>query len=152
MDIRKIRKLIELLDETGMAEIEVTTGDDMVRIKRYPDQAAPGPNLHAIAHPAAPALLNAPAAPAEKEVVPIPGHELKSPMVGTVYLASKPGESPFVAIGQHVNVGDTLCMIEAMKMFNKIEADKAGIVSARLIENEQPVEFDQPLFIIDTKE
>ena len=77
------------------------------------------------------------------------GHSVKSPMVGTIYLATKPGDAPFVSIGQHVKVGDILCLIEAMKMFNKIEADKAGVISARLIDNEQPVEYDQPLFIIE---
>jgi len=152
MDIRKIRKLIELLDETGMAEIEVTTGDDMVRIKRYSENSAPAPTVQTITHTPAPVAAAAPAAPAEPTAPAHSGHEVSSPMVGTAYLSATPGDPPFVAIGQRVNVGDTLCLIEAMKMFNKIEADKAGVVSARLFENEQPVEFGQPLFIIDTEE
>lgn len=157
MDIRKIRKLIELLDETGMAEIEVTTGDDMVRIKRYSENSAPAPTVQTITHTPAPAPMAAPAAAApaataEPAAPAHSGHEVNSPMVGTAYLSATPGDPPFVAIGQRVNVGDTLCLIEAMKMFNKIEADKAGVVSARLFENEQPVEFGQPLFIIDTEE
>lgn len=154
MDIRKIRKLIELLDETGMAEIEVTTGDDMVRIKRYPDNSNPAPTVQTISHAPAPvaALAAAPAAAPEPAAPAHSGHEVNSPMVGTAYFSATPGDPPFVAIGQRVNVGDTLCLIEAMKMFNKIEADKAGVVSARLFENEQPVEFGQALFIIDTEE
>lgn len=157
MDIRKIKKLIELLDETGVGEIEVTAGEESVRITRFTQPAAV-PQAQVLAAPApvaaipapvtaAPAAAPAPAAPApaaEPE-----GYQVRSPMVGTAYLASTPSEPPFVKIGQTVQVGDTLCLIEAMKMFNKIEADRAGVISARLFENEQPVEFDQPLFIID---
>lgn len=152
MDIRKIKKLIELINETGIGEIEVTSGEESVRISRSTSQIAPMAQ-QPVAMPApalAPVAAAAPAAPAaaaEPE-----GHQVKSPMVGTAYLSSTPGEPPFIKIGQRVNVGDTLCLIEAMKMFNKIEADKAGVVSARLVENEQPVEFDQPLFIIDDSE
>jgi acetyl-CoA carboxylase biotin carboxyl carrier protein len=152
MDIRKIKKLIELINETGIGEIEVTSGEESVRISRSAPAAglAPvAPQPLAIAAPAAPAPVAAPAAPVAAEPE---GYQLRSPMVGTAYLATTPGEPPFVKIGQHVNVGDTLCLIEAMKMFNKIEADKAGVISARLVENEQPVEFDQPLFIIDDSE
>ncbi|HVV68017.1 MAG TPA: acetyl-CoA carboxylase biotin carboxyl carrier protein [Gammaproteobacteria bacterium] len=155
MDIRKVKKLIELLQETGIGEIEIHEGEESVRISRYgatPPTAAV--NYLAPAAPApsvAPASLQTPTA--ETKEVPaskaIEGHTVKSPMVGTVYLSSAPGEKPFVEVGQYVNIGDTICVIEAMKMFNQIEADKAGIVSARLIENGTPVEYDQPLFIIE---
>lgn len=150
MDIRKIKKLIELIKETGIGEIEVKTGDDSVRISRMPNT------------PSAQITTTAPivTTPQTKEEVreeatktiidkTQESHCVKAPMVGTVYLASTPGSKPFVEVGQHVLVGDTLCLIEAMKMFNKIEADKSGVISARLVENGQPVEYDQPLFIID---
>lgn len=151
MDIRKIKKLIELINETGIGEIEVTSGEEAVRISRS-SSAAPVVAAHPVAVAAAPAPAAAPTAAAPTENNEPEGHQVKSPMVGTAYLSSTPGEPPFVKIGQRVNVGDTLCLIEAMKMFNKIEADKAGVLSARLVENEQPVEFDQPLFIIDDSE
>ena len=148
MDIRKIRKLIELINETGVGEIEVKAGDDSVRISRYSEQ--PTANVTHLATPVA-ALQHAPSsngeAPAPKPTV-IEGHEVKSPMVGTAYLAPTPGAKPFVELGQRVSIGDTLCIIEAMKMFNQIESDQAGVVSARVIENAQPVEYDQPLFVI----
>ena len=150
MDIRKVRKLIELLQETGVGEIEIHEGDDSVRISLHgaatTTQAvtavpAPMPGPHTPAAEASPATPAAETTPS--------GHTVQSPMVGTVYLAPKPGAQPFVEIGQRVKAGDTICVIEAMKMYNKIEADKAGVISARLVENEQPVEFDQALFIID---
>ncbi len=158
MDIRKIRKLIELINETGVGEIEVKSGEESVRISRMPGQEAP--QITTIPGPPIPVVVeqrptithveeNKLTAPAEEL---IEGHAVKSPMVGTVYLASTPGAKPFVEVGQHITVGDTLCLIEAMKMFNKIEADKSGVVSARLVDNEQPVEFDQPLFIIELNE
>ncbi len=155
MDIRKIRKLIELINETGVGEIEVKSGDDSVRISRQPSAtpvqiAAPMPAAAPIAS-AAPAATASPT-PEEPAITVNDGHEVKSPMVGTVYLAPTPGAKPFVEMGQHVSAGETLCIIEAMKMFNKIEADKSGVVSARLIENEQPVEYDQALFLIDANE
>ena len=147
VDIRTIKKLIELINETGVGEIEVHSGEDSVRISRNSSTtaSAPAPTQQIIAAPVA-----APAAAATEEPssAPVAGHTMKSPMVGTAYLSAKPGEKPFVEVGQRVNVGDVVCMVEAMKMFNKIEADRAGVISARLIENEQPVEFDQPLFII----
>ena len=150
MDIRKIRKLIELINETGVGEIEVKSGEESVRISRNSHQAPATPFMMTAPQAAAP---TANASLAHKEEVKAPahvqGHVLKSPMVGTAYLAPKPGSKPFVQVGQHVAVGDVLCMIEAMKMFNQIEADKAGVISARLVENEQPVEFDQALFIIE---
>lgn len=151
MDIRKVKKLIELLEESGIAEIEIREGEESVRISRHGQsgtqvvmQAAPAQqNGHAplAAAPAEPAVLAAPAAPV--------GHTVNSPMVGTFYQASTPGASPFVEIGQSVNVGDTLCVIEAMKIMNQIESDKAGVVKALLVENGQPVEFGQPLFVIE---
>ena len=152
MDIRKVKKLIELIEETGVAEIEIHEGEESVRISRGSTQApvmhyAPAPQ-HVTHHESQ--QPTAAANPASKEKSDTPnGHTVKSPMVGTVYLSSVPGESPFVEVGDHVKVGDTLCLVEAMKMFNQIESDKEGVISARLIENEQPVEYDQPLFIIE---
>ena len=146
MDTRKIRKLIELVKETGIGELEVKSGEECVRINcqtaTISNTAAP---VVAQATVAAPVATPEPT----KKHVHIEGHHVKSPMVGTVYLSSAPGSAPFVSVGQKVKIGDTLCVIEAMKMFNKIEADKAGTISARLIENEQPVEYDQSLFIIE---
>lgn len=152
MDIRKVKKLIELIEETGVAEIEIHEGEESVRISRGSTQA---PVMHHVSAPQPathyePAPTTAPAKAPSKEKNDTPnGHTVKSPMVGTVYLSSVPGESPFVEVGDRVKVGDTLCLVEAMKMFNQIESDKDGVISARLIENEQPVEFDQPLFIIE---
>ncbi|MDM7862199.1 acetyl-CoA carboxylase biotin carboxyl carrier protein [Alteromonas sp. ASW11-36] len=149
MDIRKIKKLIELVEESGIAELEITEGEESVRIHRGSSQAA-APQVHYAAPapapapaPAAPAAEAAPAAPA------ITGHVVKSPMVGTFYRASSPEAKPFVEVGQNVNVGDTLCIVEAMKMMNQIEADKAGVVREILVENQDAVEFDQPMFIIE---
>jgi len=151
MDIRKIKKLIELVEESGIAELEITEGEESVRINRYsnapvvaaqPQQfAAPAP---AAAPAAAPVAEAAPAAAAEPA-----GHKVLSPMVGTFYAAASPEAPAYVEVGQSVNVGDTLCIVEAMKMMNQIEADKAGVVKAILVENGEPVEFDQPLFIIE---
>lgn len=158
MDIRKIKKLIELINETGVGEIEVKSGEESVRISRMPAQAAipmapiTQTPTTAIAPPATDIAMHklSPAKTVPEQT--IDEHAVKAPMVGTVYLSASPGAKPFVDIGQHVSVGDTICIIEAMKMFNKIEADKSGVISARLVDNEQPVEFDQPLFIIDTDE
>ena len=145
MDIRKIKKLIELLEESGISELEIKEGEESVRISRQTavitQQIAPA----ALAQ-AAP-LAAAPAAPAAIEEVS--GHQVKSPMVGTFYGAASPTSGPFVTQGQQVNVGDTLCIIEAMKMMNQIEADKAGTIRSILVENGSPVEFDQVLFIIE---
>lgn len=146
MDIRKVKKLIELLDESGVAEIEIREGEESVRISRY-SQHAPV----AAAAPAPMAALPA-AAPAEATPAAAPeleGHLVKSPMVGTYYAAPSPGAKPFVSVGQQVAVGETLCIIEAMKLLNQIEADKAGTIKAILAENGQPVEYGQPLFVID---
>ena len=147
MDIRKVKKLIELLEESQVAEIEIHEGEESIRISRLqavaPVAAAPVPVAAQVAAAPIPAAAATPAEPAKLD-----GHTVTSPMVGTFYEASSPGAKPFVEIGQQVNVGDTLCIIEAMKMLNQIEADKAGTVSARLVENGQPVEFGQSLFVI----
>lgn len=157
MDTRKIRKLIELVKETGIGELEVKSGDDSVRINC---QTLTAPTFAQIATPSHPAIQpipdpaleeNKPTQPTAKKHAHHKGHTMHSPMVGTVYLSPAPGSPPFVSVGQKVKIGDTLCLIEAMKMFNKIEADKSGTISARLVESEQPVEYDQPLFIIDTE-
>jgi len=144
MDIRKVKKLIELLEESGIAELEIKEGEESVRISRQ----------STVTQFAAPALAAAPAAPAASPA-PVPaapeprGHHVKSPMVGTYYGAASPSSEPFVTEGQQVNVGDTLCIIEAMKMMNQIECDKAGTISKILIENGSPVEFDEIMFIIE---
>lgn len=152
MDIRKIKKLIELLEESDLAEIEVQEGEESVRISRHgkavqtimgaaPMMTAPAPAVQAAA----------PAAPAGEPAAPPPpkGHTITSPIVGSFYRSPAPGSPAFVEVGQRVNAGDTLCIIEAMKMLNQIESDKAGVVAAVLVENGQPVEYGQPLFIIE---
>jgi acetyl-CoA carboxylase biotin carboxyl carrier protein len=153
MDIRKIKKLIELLEESNIGELEIKEGEESVRISRTgfsnqvqpfmmaAPQAAPAPVATAPA--AAPTASAEPAAPAIAE-----GHAVKSPMVGTFYRASSPGAAAFVEVGQQVKVGDTLCIVEAMKMMNQIEADKAGTVGAILVEDGEAVEFDQPMITI----
>jgi acetyl-CoA carboxylase biotin carboxyl carrier protein len=149
MDIRKIKKLIELLEESGIAELEIKEGEESVRISRYFGQqpiAVPAAPTAAVAPTAAaPAAADEAAPPSEE----ISGHKIRSPMVGTFYAAPSPTAGPFVSAGQKVNVGDTLCIIEAMKMMNQIEADKAGTVKQIMLENGEPVEFDQVLFIIE---
>ncbi len=153
MDTRKIKKLIELVKETGIGELEVKSGEESVRINATSSPSTPAmtpPSTIATPH-SPPITMAASQEPVKKEAKKTPeGYPIKSPMVGTVYLATEPGAAPFVAVGQHVETGDVLCLIEAMKMFNKIEADRSGTLSARLVDNEQPVEYDQPLFIIDT--
>ncbi len=154
MDIRKVKKLIELLEESQVAEIEIHEGEESVRISRMTQsapaqtvvQAAP-PVMMAAPAAAAPAAAAAAAPAADEPVVP-EGHTVDSPMVGTFYEAASPGAKPFVEVGQQVSAGDTLCIIEAMKMLNQIESDKSGKVTARLVENGQPVEFGQALFVI----
>ena len=150
MDIRKVKKLIELLDESGVAEIEIHEGEESVRISRYPSNMAPAPVVVAAAPPMeAPVAATAPAAATEPAASDVPeGHVVKSPMVGTFYRAASPGAKPFVEIGDTVAEGDTLCIIEAMKMLNQIEADESGVVSAILADNAEPVEYSQPLFVI----
>ena len=153
MDIRKIKKLIELVEESGIAELEITEGEESVRIHRGGAHAAP---MHYQAAPMQMAHAPAPAAPAPAPAAAEPaaepelsGHIVRSPMVGTFYAAPAPGASDFVSVGQQVKAGDTLCIVEAMKMMNQIEADKGGVVKQILVENGEPVEFDQPLFIIE---
>ncbi|WP_045227052.1 acetyl-CoA carboxylase biotin carboxyl carrier protein [Methyloterricola oryzae] len=150
MDIRKIKKLIELIEESDIAEIEIKEGEESVRLSRYSSsqpvmmtapatmvsQAVPGPAPVAAAE----------SAPAEEA---ISGHVVRSPMVGTFYRSPSPGAKTFVEVGHRVNVGDTLCIIEAMKILNQIEADKAGVVAKILVENAQPVEYNEPLFVIE---
>ncbi len=155
MDIRKIKKLIELLDESGVAEIEIHEGEESVRISRY-SQHAPTPPAVMPAAPPAPAAPAAPATGSDSssedkpdEPPAIKGHTIDSPMVGTFYRAPSPGAKPFVEVGQRVNVGDTLCIIEAMKILNQIEADRAGVIVDILVENGQPVEYGEPLFVIE---
>ena len=151
MDIRKIKKLIELLEESGIAELEIKEGEESVRISRQ-TAAVPmaAPAAVNFAAPA-PAPVAAPTAAASDEPVAAEpsGHQIRSPMVGTYYAAASPTAGPFVTVGQKVNVGDTLCIIEAMKMMNQIEADKAGTIKTINLENGQPVEYDQVLFIIE---
>jgi acetyl-CoA carboxylase biotin carboxyl carrier protein len=148
MDIRKIKKLIELLDESGVAEIEIKEGEESVRISRQQHAFSTAPTQQMISAPAAPAPA-APAAAEEPAEAEISGHKINSPMVGTFYRAASPGATAFTEVGQMVSEGDTLCIIEAMKILNQIEADKSGKVKAILVENGQPVEFGQPLFIIE---
>lgn len=153
MDMRKIKKLIELLQSTGVAEIEIREGEESVRITRetkaVPMMMAPQSVAHA--QPEAPIATKSteaaaqPTAPAAQDSK----HAIKAPMVGTVYLSSSPEAKPFVEIGQFVKMGDVVCLIEAMKMFNQIEADKSGKIVARLVDNGTPVEFNQPLFTIE---
>ena len=153
MDIRKIKKLIELVEESGITELEVSEEEGSVRISRATvAAAAPAVQYSVPAQPApvAPAAAPAPvatAAPAAKEE--ISGHIIRSPMVGTFYRSPSPEAKAFVEEGQSVKVGDALCIVEAMKMMNRIEADKAGVVKAILVQDGEPVEFDQPLIVIE---
>jgi acetyl-CoA carboxylase biotin carboxyl carrier protein len=153
MDIRKVKKLIELLEESGIAEIEITEGEESVRISRYGGSAPvvthTAPAMVAAAPAPTPALAATAAPPAAggKEIPA--GHQVKSPMVGTFYRSASPGAKAFVEVGSVVKDGDTLCIIEAMKMMNQIEADKAGTIKAILANNGDAVEFGQPLFIIE---
>ncbi len=166
MDIRKIKKLIELLDESGVAEIEIHEGEESVRISRHSPAAAPilaanVPMTPVTAVPAVPPMQAGPAeqtsaqgselvpdSASESEALP-PGHVVISPMVGTFYRAPSPGSKSFVEVGSRVEVGDVLCIIEAMKILNQIEADTAGQIKAILVENGQPVEYGQPIYVID---
>ena len=153
MDLRKLKKLIDLVEESGIAEIEVTEGEEKVRITRSlaaaPQAlyAAPAPGAHAPAPVAAAPVAAAPA-PAAAPAADL-GNAQKSPMVGTFYRAPSPASPAFVEVGQNVKAGDTLCIIEAMKLMNEIEAEKSGVVKAILVDNGQPVEYGEPLFIIE---
>jgi acetyl-CoA carboxylase biotin carboxyl carrier protein len=151
MDIRKIKKLIELIEDSDIAEIEIHEGEESVRLSRTSSSAP----LYAAPQPVAPQVMAAPApapvtgGPAVQEAEEITGHVVKSPMVGTFYRASSPGAKAFVETGQKVNSGETLCIIEAMKILNQIESDASGTVTKILVENGQPVEYNQPLFVIE---
>jgi acetyl-CoA carboxylase biotin carboxyl carrier protein len=152
MDIRKVKKLIELLDESGIAEIEITEGEESVRISRYsPNAPVAAPVAAAAPIAAAPAAAPsaAPAAPVEPEE---DGFEVTAPMVGTFYAASSPGAAPFVQVGDRITEGDTLCIIEAMKMMNQIETDVSGVVKSIRLQNGEPVEFGQTLIVIDQRQ
>ncbi len=151
MDLRKIKSLMQLLEDSDVAEIEISEGEESVRISRVAPASAPAAPVYV---PPVAAPAPAPAAPAaesepeaEEEATPA-GHEVVSPMVGTFYTAPSPGAKAFVSVGDSVNVGDTLCIVEAMKMLNQIEADQAGVIRAILVENATPVEYGQALFII----
>jgi acetyl-CoA carboxylase biotin carboxyl carrier protein len=160
MDLRKLKTLIDLVAESGIAELEITEGDGRVRIVKGPSAFGAAAGMSAALAPAAmaPAVISqaatpgadapAPAAPPAAPA-PEPGHVLKSPMVGTFYRAANPNSPPFAEVGAQVKEGDTLCIVEAMKLMNEIECDKAGVVKAVLVENGQPVEYGQPLFVIE---
>ena len=160
MDIRKVKKLIELLDESGIAEIEITEGEESVRISRHSTRAAPPPMAApimaaeapaapapAVAAAAAPAAAPPPAADVDNE-----GHAVKAPMVGTYYSSPSPGSPSFVQVGDRVSEGDTLCIVEAMKMMNQIEAEVSGVIKSIRVQNGEPVEFGQVLFVIDQRQ
>ena len=158
MDIRKVKKLIELLDESGIAEIEITEGEESVRISRYSQNAPAVVSAPAVAAPvAAPAPAAAPAAAPEAAPAAAPaepeetGFQVEAPMVGTFYASSSPGAAPYVQVGDRVNEGDTLCIIEAMKMMNQIEADVSGVIKSIRVQNGEPVEYGQTLFVIDQR-
>lgn len=157
MDIRKIKKLIELLEESNLAELEIREGEETVRLSRWPknmpmpQMSAPAPVVMAPAAApavAAPVAASAPAASADTPAPAVEGKLVRSPMVGTFYAASSPGSAPFVKVGQNIQAGETIGIIEAMKMFNPIESDISGTVVRILVENGQPVEFDEPLMVL----
>jgi acetyl-CoA carboxylase biotin carboxyl carrier protein len=145
MDLRKLKKLIDLVEESGITELEVTEGEEKVRIAKNSAQAV----TQVSAMPMAMPVAAAPAAAASAAAAVEEGYVIKAPMVGTFYRSSAPGAKPFVDVGQKVAVGDTLCVIEAMKLMNEIETDRAGTVKSILVENGQPVEYGEPLFIIE---
>jgi len=153
MDLRKLKKLIDLVQESGIAELEITEGEERVRISRAGQPgpgffAMPAPMPMASIGPSAPSPAPGVAAAAAPAAPPVEGHVVKSPMVGTFYRAASPGAKPFVEVGDRVNSGDTLCIIEAMKLLNEIEADQGGQVKEVYVENGQPVEYGEPLFLI----
>ena len=150
MDIRKVKKLIELVEESSIDELEIHEAEESVRISRHrpaPSQYSPPPHTASPQTPPVAAVVTTPvsADPSQPD-----GHTVLSPMVGTFYQSSSPGQKPFVTVGESVSIGDTLCIIEAMKILNQIESDCAGVVRAALAEDGQPVEFGQPLFVVDT--
>ena len=151
MDIRKIKKLIELLEESNIGELEIREGEETVRISRngvMPMMAAPMAYAPHHAPPPAPAAAAPAAAPAAEAPAVLSGHIVSSPMVGTFYRSPSPDSPAFAEVGQSVKVGDVLCIVEAMKMMNQIESDKAGVIKAILVDDGAPVEFDQPMFTI----
>jgi acetyl-CoA carboxylase biotin carboxyl carrier protein len=148
MDLRKLKKLIDLVEESGISELELTEGEEKVRISRTLQQA-PAPIAHYAAAPQQAAPIAAPATEASEPAEEvIEGHVVNSPMVGSFYRSPSPDASPFVEVGDSVAVGDTICIIEAMKLLNEIEADHAGVIKKILVENGQPIEYDEPLFVI----
>ncbi|GAA6204672.1 MULTISPECIES: acetyl-CoA carboxylase biotin carboxyl carrier protein [Thalassotalea] len=151
MDIRKIKKLIELVEESGINELEISEGEESVRISRGGTVMQAAPMVQQAAPVASAAPAPAPATPSAEPAAPaaLSGHIVRSPMVGTFYASASPDAPAFVEVGQHVNAGDTLCILEAMKMMNQIEADKSGVIKEILANNEDAIEFDQPLFIIE---
>jgi len=153
MDLRKLKTLIDLVQQSGIAELEITEGEEKVRISRFsaPGAQAAVPQNVVVPLPVMPAAAEpAPSGTAEADPAADPeAHALKSPMVGTFYRSSAPGAKPFVEVGQAVKAGETVCIIEAMKLLNEIEADRDGVIKAVLVENGQPVEYGQPLFLID---
>ncbi|MCH7822453.1 MAG: acetyl-CoA carboxylase biotin carboxyl carrier protein [Proteobacteria bacterium] len=154
MDIRKVKKLIELLDESGIAEIEIVEGEESVRISRYPKDmppfvAAPVPTVAPTPTAAAPAVSATPVAAAEPED---DGFNVTAPMVGTFYASASPDAAPYVQVGDRIAEGDTLCIIEAMKMMNPIEADVSGVIKSIRVQNGEPIEYGQTLFVIDQRQ
>lgn len=152
MDIRKIKKLIDLIEESGISEIEIKEGEESVRISRHSGQATtlmmpPSAAAYPSLVPANPTPTRE--TPDSTEPEPAQGYVLKAPMVGTFYRATAPGSKPLVEVGQHIQIGDAVCIIEAMKMFNQIEADHAGVVTQILAQDGQPVEYDQPLLVVE---
>ncbi|MBD2810142.1 acetyl-CoA carboxylase biotin carboxyl carrier protein [Xenorhabdus sp. Vera] len=148
MDIRKIKKLIELVEESGISELEISEGEESVRISRTTVAPAMPVTQQYISAPVQQPVQTAAPAAADKPAE-ISGHIVRSPMVGTFYRSPSPDAKPFIEVGQHVNQGETLCIVEAMKMMNQIDADKTGVVKAILVQDGQPVEFDEPLVIIE---
>lgn len=149
MDIRKIKKLIEILEESDIAELEIKEGEECIRINRYASSAAPTYMPAPVFNAAAPAVATVPSAAPVIAEDQFSGHVVKSPMVGTFYRSATPGGKSFVEIGQTVQAGETLCIIEAMKILNQIESDKSGTLVKILVENAEPVEYGQPLFVIE---
>ncbi|KPJ96936.1 MAG: acetyl-CoA carboxylase biotin carboxyl carrier protein subunit [Gammaproteobacteria bacterium SG8_15] len=154
MDIRKVKKLIELLEESGISELEIREGEESVRISRQSKLDTTMMAMPPMQYAAPPPMSPPAAAPESTTAAPsaepeIAGHVIKSPMVGTFYRSSSPGAKPFVEVGQSIKAGDTLCIVEAMKLLNQIESDKTGVIKSILVENEHPVEYGQPLFVIE---
>lgn len=148
MDLRKLKKLIDLVEESGIAELEISEGEEKVRITRVNQSMQPMQYMQAPQAPVQAIAVSAPTAAVDAEPAAPEGHVVRSPMVGTFYRSSSPGAKSFVEVGQTVSSGDTICIIEAMKLLNEIEADQGGVIKAILVENGHPVEYGEPLFII----